>query len=50
MHFMLIWNVVLYCGMNYRIMGFEGINGSEGGELNAHGEKWHTSLGLGSFR
>ena len=50
MHFTLIWNMVLYSGMNYRIMGFEGINGIQGGDLNAHGEKWHPRLGIGSFR
>ena len=39
---------MLYCGMNYRIMGFEDVNGNQGGALNAHWERWQPSLGLGS--
>ena len=29
-------------------MGLEVINGCQGGDLNAHWERWHPSLGLGS--
>ena len=49
MHFKLIWNMVLYSGMNYRIKGFEVVNEIQGGNLNVHGEKWHPSLGIGSI-
>ena len=48
MHFTLIWNMVLYHGMNYRIMGFEDVDGIQGDVLNAQWERWNTNLGIGS--
>ena len=48
MDFTLIWNKVLYSGMNYRIKGFESVNGGHGGDINAHWEKLNPSLGLDS--
>ena len=46
-NFMLIWNKVLYSGMNYMIMGVDSVNGGHSGNINAHWEKLHPSLGLG---
>ena len=43
------WNyMVKYHIMNYRSLGLEDINGNHGGAFNAHWEKWHPSLGIGS--
>ena len=39
----------LYGGMNYMIMGLERNIGGQDGDINAHGEMWHPSLGLGSL-
>ena len=47
---MLILEQCLYGDMNYMIMGLERDIRGYCGEINAHGEMWHPSLGIGSLR